>query len=190
MKKKLTNQSAIRGPCAPIWLALVCALTTSVYANTITVTNGNDSGPSSLRQALAVVNDGDTINFDSALNGQGITLTTAELLINRSITIMGPGAKLLTVARAQNAPGFRIFHVAPNHTVIIQGITITHGIDVTGAGIWNDHATLTVNSCAITGNSATDSKYAGGGILNDGFCCGVGSGPATLNVANSTISGN
>src|SRR6266404_2919333 len=175
-----------------ICLAFLYAAAVSARADIITVTNTNDSGSGSLRQALADANGGDTINFDPALNGQTITLTTAELAINRSITIMGPGAKLLTVARAQNAPGFRIFHVAPNHTVIIQGITITHGIDVTGAGIWNDHATLTVNSCAITGNSATDSKYAGGGILNDGFCCGVGSGsgPATLNVANSTVSGN
>jgi len=162
----------------------------SAYADIITVTNTNDSGPGSLRQALADANGGDTINFDPALNGQTILLTTAELAIAKNVTISGPGANLLAVSRDQNAPGFRIFHVAPNHTVIIQGITITHGIDVTGAGIWNDHATLTVNSCAITGNSAMDSKYAGGGILNDGFCCGVGSGPATLNVANSTISGN
>jgi hypothetical protein len=173
-----------------ICLALFCSVSMSAYADIITVTNTNDSGPGSLRQALADANDGDTINFDPALNGQTILLTTAELAIVKSVTISGPGANLLAVSRDQNAPGFRIFHVAPNHTVIIQGITITHGIDVTGAGIWNDHATLTVNSCAITGNSATDSKYAGGGILNDGFCCGVGSGPATLNVANSTISGN
>jgi len=110
------------------------------------------------------------------------------LRIVKNVTISGPGANLLAVSRDQNAPGFRIFHVAPNHTVIIQGITITHGIDVTGAGIWNDHATTHREQCAITGNSATDSKYAGGGILNDGFCCGLAPGPATLNVANSTIS--
>src|SRR5947208_5234658 len=176
--------------CGAICVALLCAIAVSAHANIITVTNTNDSGPGSLRQALADANDGDPITFDPTLNGQTILLTTAELAIAKNVTISGPGANLLAVLRDQNAPGFRIFHVAPNHTVIIQGITITHGIDVTGAGIWNDHATLTVNSCAITGNSATDSKYAGGGILNDGFCCGLGSGPATLNVANSTISGN
>src|SRR5437879_2073608 len=190
MKKKHTTQSAFLNLCAAIWLGLVCATVISAPANVMTVTKTNDSGSASLRQALADAHDGDTINFDPALNGQTILLTTAELAIVKNVTISGPGANLLAVSRDQNAPGFRIFHVAPNHTVIIQGITITHGIDVTGAGIWNDHATLTVNSCAITGNSATDSKYAGGGILNDGFCCGLGSGPATLNVANSTISGN
>jgi len=189
MKTKHTVRSAFSA-CVSTCSALVCVVAIAAYANIITVTNINDSGPGSLRQALADANGGDTINFDPALNGQTILLTTAELAIVKNVTISGPGANLLAVSRDQNAPGFRIFHVAPNHTVIIQGITITHGIDVTGAGIWNDHATLTVNSCAITGNSAMDSKYAGGGILNDGFCCGVGSGPATLNVANSTISGN
>ena len=54
-------------------------------ATTITVTNGNDSGPGSLRQALAQANDGDTINFDPSVNI--VTLTTAELVIAKSITI-------------------------------------------------------------------------------------------------------
>src|SRR6476659_6284742 len=54
-------------------------------ATTITVTNGNDSGPGSLRQALAQANDGDTINFDPSVNI--VTLTTAELVITTSITI-------------------------------------------------------------------------------------------------------
>ena len=37
-------------------------------ANVITVTNENDSGPGSLRQALADAQDGDTINFDPSVN--------------------------------------------------------------------------------------------------------------------------
>jgi hypothetical protein len=159
-------------------------------AGVITVTNTNDSGPGSLRQALADANDGDTIDFDPALKGQTVLLTTAELAVTKNLTIIGPGANLLAVSRDQNGPQFRVFHVAPSRTVIVEGITISNGIAVSGGGIWNDHATLTVNSCAVTGNSATDSKYAGGGIINDGFCCGGGSGPATLNVINSTISGN
>src|ERR1700757_3221543 len=54
-------------------------------ATTITVTNGNDSGPGSLRQALADANDGDTINFDPSVNI--VTLTSTELAIAKSITI-------------------------------------------------------------------------------------------------------
>src|SRR5205814_8893646 len=68
-------------------------------ATTITVTNANDSGPGSLRQALADANDGDTIQFDPALNGQTITLTSGELVVADSITISGPGPSLLAVPR-------------------------------------------------------------------------------------------
>src|SRR5437870_1620317 len=103
-----------------ICLSVFCSVSMSAYADIITVTNGNDSGPGSLRQALADANGGDTINFDPALNGQTILLTTAELAIAKSVTISGPGANLLAVSRDQNAPGFRIFHVARNHTVIIR----------------------------------------------------------------------
>src|SRR6266853_554566 len=106
-----------------ICLAVFCSVSMSTYADIITVTNTNDSGPGSLRQALADANGGDTINFDSALNSHTILLTTAELAIAKNVTISGPGANLLVVSRDQNAPGFRVFHVAPNHTGISQVIT-------------------------------------------------------------------
>ena len=57
-------------------------MATSAHANIITVTNTNDSGPGSLRQALADANDSDTINF--AVTGT-IGLTSAELLVDKSI---------------------------------------------------------------------------------------------------------
>src|SRR5260370_38722998 len=44
-------------------------------ATTITVTNGNDSGPGSLRQALADANDGDTIHLDAS--ARTVILATA-----------------------------------------------------------------------------------------------------------------
>jgi hypothetical protein len=40
--------------CAAICVALLCAIAIAAYAATITVINTNDSGPGSLRQALAV----------------------------------------------------------------------------------------------------------------------------------------
>src|SRR5580765_3501495 len=83
-------------------------------ATTITVTNGNDSGPGSLRQALADAQDGDTINFDPSLGV--VMLTTAELTIAKSITISASPQRV-TVQRATQAPQFRIFHVMPGHSV-------------------------------------------------------------------------
>ena len=63
-------------------------------ATTIVVTNTNDAGSGSLRDALAMANDGDTITF--AVTGS-ITLTSAELQITHNVTISGPGATSLAV---------------------------------------------------------------------------------------------
>src|SRR5690348_11203616 len=82
---------------AGISFALLCAVVFSAQANIITVVNTNDSGPGSLRQALADANDGDTINFDVSLKGQTIALTSGELVIDKSITITGLGSDQLAV---------------------------------------------------------------------------------------------
>ena len=146
-------------------------------SNTITVTNTNDSGAGSLRQALADANDGDTINF--AVTGT-IGLTNGELLIDQNITISGPGPDILAVSRSSNV--FRIFHVMSAHTVTIEGLTIEGGYGDSGGGIWNDHATLTINNCAVVYNA---SLYNGGGIFSDGS-----NGSATLTIIDSIVSSN
>jgi hypothetical protein len=160
---------------AGICLALLCALGVSADANIITVTNTNDSGPGSLRDALTIANDGDEITF--AVTGT-IGLTSGELLVDHSITISGPGAENLAVNG--NAKS-RVFHVT-GENVTISGLTITNGnVSGLGGGIYNDHSTLTVNDCTISGNSGE-----GGGICNDGQL----SGAAALQINNSRINAN
>src|SRR5262249_44351261 len=66
--------------------------------STLTVLNNADSGPDSLRAAIAAARDGDTIDFDPGLRGQTITLTSGELLIDKTLDIEGPGAADLTVS--------------------------------------------------------------------------------------------
>jgi hypothetical protein len=188
-------------------------------ANIIVVTNTNDSGPGSLRQALVDANDGDTIDFDSSLNGQTITLTSGQLVLDKSVTISGPGANLLAVDGNAND---RIFSINPGsnpgETVIISGLTIRNGHAVTGndgGGILNVSATLTVIGCILSGNSGNGVLSVGGGIANEAFeltnatltvtNCTVGdnsagsgggisnsaaAGGVTLTVTNSTITGN
>src|SRR4051812_19914742 len=90
-------------------LLLFCAMAMQARGIMITVTDTNDSGPGSLRQALADAHDGDLISFAPGLHGQTITLTTAELVIDKSITINGPGTNLLGVYRSSQT-SFRIFH--------------------------------------------------------------------------------
>lgn len=145
----------------------------ALRANIITVINTNDSGPGSLRQALLDANDGDTINFDSSLNGQTITLTSGQLNVDKDVTISGPGADHLAVdGNAQS----RVFYVNPGKTVFVSGLMITNG----SSGIYNDGSALTLSDCTVSGNS-------GAGIYNNaaGFAAN-----ATLTVSNCTINGN
>src|SRR6516225_7440156 len=83
-------------------ICLVCVAVLACYglspalnANTITVTNTNDSGPGSLRQALAVAINGDTINA-TGVSGT-ILLTSGELQITHNVSITGPSAGRLAV---------------------------------------------------------------------------------------------
>src|SRR3954452_7071301 len=86
-----------------------------LLAGTITVTSGADAGGTcpgtdcSLRQAIATAVSGDTINFAPSVTV--ISLTTDRLLINKNLTISGPGADSLTVVRSAQALIFRIFDV-------------------------------------------------------------------------------
>ncbi|HEX4696926.1 MAG TPA: right-handed parallel beta-helix repeat-containing protein [Candidatus Udaeobacter sp.] len=165
-----------------ISVSLLCAIGISAHAAVITVTNTNDSGPGSLRQALIDSHDGDTIDFDPSLKGQTISLTSAELVINKSITISGLGPNLLAVSRSQNAPAFRIFNLVPERSVTIQGLTISNGVAPQfgcGGGIFDEGSSLSLINCTVSGNS-TDGT--GGGICAESN--------ATLTIESSTLSGN
>ena len=159
-----------------VCVLLFCAIAIAARATSITVTSTDDSGPGSLRQALADANDGDVIDFDPSLNGQAIRLTTPALVIDDSISITGPGPDLLAVCRGNNdcfssfdtqragskgphrpqGIGLGIFHVMPGHVVSIAGLTISYGHD-TGGGIFNDQSSVSVNNCIIWGN--LDDRY-------------------------------
>src|SRR5882762_7413414 len=77
------------------------------------VVNNSDSGAGSLRQAIADACDASTITFNMAMVTSPISLTTAELGINKNLTITGPSSSLLTVQRssAGGTPDFRIFTI-------------------------------------------------------------------------------
>jgi hypothetical protein len=149
-------------------------------AAVIRVTNTNDSGTGSLREALATAKDSDVI--DATHVAGAITLTTGVLLVERSVTINGGGANVL--ALDGNASS-RVFQINSGNTATISGLTIRNGHDDTLGGGINIEAgaTLTVTNSTVRGNSAGsvgNPEVEGGGILNSG----------TLIVSNSTISGN
>lgn len=152
---------------------VVTCLTDSV------VTTNADSGPGSLRQAIADACSGGTISFDMNQVVSPITLTSAELLIDKDLTIAGPGADVLTVRRstAGGTPLFRIFNSASGRTIDISGLTISNGNLTNDAGGVFNAGTLTLTGVTISGNTTTGS---GGGISNTFM----------LTIADSTVTGN
>ena len=114
----------------PCVIAALLLSATDAVAATITVTNGNDSGLGSLRRAILIdASPGDTINFAPSVTT--VNLTSDELIINKNLTIIGPGANRLTVQRSTNAPEFRIFRIRSSTvTVSTSGITISNGSSV------------------------------------------------------------
>ena len=150
------------------------AVCTNIVQNTF------DSGPGSLRAAVANTSDGDAITFCPSVTGT-ILLTSGELLITNGVTILGPGASVLAVS-GNNAN--RVFHVRHGANIVIANLTIANGrvAASVGGGIWNDRSELTVTNCTISGNNADN----GGGIFNDG----EPPGSATLTVLNDTFVGN
>ena len=154
-------------------MALLIAL--PVKAGDVTVFNTNDSGAGSLRQAIADAIDGDTILFDSSLEGQTISLTSGELLITKKLTISGPGANLLAISGNNLS---RVIHIAA--TVTINGVTIKEGTAPDGGGIFNNGGSVTLTNSTIASNTAT--ATGGGGIVN------FGGGSVAL--TNSTVASN
>ena len=128
---------------------------------TFNVTNTNDSGTGSLRQAISDANNAtgaDTIEFDNSLSGQIITLSTGELTITDDLTINGLGAEQLTINAAGNSGVFNVDdgNASNNQVVSIDSLTITGG---SIGGIFNTED-LSVSNSTISGNS-------GGGIFNN-----------------------
>jgi len=142
----LLSGAMTRATTFAISVLLLCVFAMPADAATITVTNTNDSGPGSLRQALVNANDGDTIVF--AVTGT-IVLTSDGLVIDNDLTISGPGANRLSINGNQAGYGC-VFGIAHNNTVTISGLTITNGL----CGIYSDHATLTVSNCIVSDNIA------------------------------------
>jgi hypothetical protein len=160
---------------------LVRALETRISPAVFTVTNTNDSGSGSLRQAIVAANastGADTIVFESTYFNipRTITLTSGNMLITETLTIQGPGAGLLTVSANNNGS---VFHVDPgsgNQAVSISGMTITQANEPCVYLVSYPPSHVTISGCKFTGNSDSAVLETVPG--------------ASLAIVNSTISGN
>jgi hypothetical protein len=164
------------------------------------VTNLNDSGAGSLRDAIAQANDEasnpgpDTIRFDVTVRGGSVNLTTfvdpqagtiagpTGLVVSSSVTIAGTGE---TIARS-GVNAFRLFQVTFSGTLTLQDLTLSGGIALGGAGggggggaagfggaIYNQ-GWLSIIGSTLTNNLAVGGATTGGGNTGGGGLGGPG----------------
>jgi Ca2+-binding RTX toxin-like protein len=168
---------------------MVLALAFPVLAQGRVVFSAADSGPGSLRQAIADAAPGETIQVPSFT----IRLTSGQLFINKDLRITGRGARQTVISGSHND---RVFFVRGTH-VAIGELTITDGLarDAPaqgmgipplagwGGGLSHNGGTLDLTDVTVAGNTAAGNDAGdglGGGIYNDG----------TLTLLNSTVSDN
>ncbi|MDO8362066.1 MAG: choice-of-anchor Q domain-containing protein [Actinomycetota bacterium] len=158
--------------------------TGDVQAAGFEVTNLNDDGAGSLRQAVADANalaGPDTITFQSGLTGT-IVLTTGQLNITDSVTVTGPGAAVLSVSGNDASRVFYLYNPAVTPIdVTITDLTVTDGNAAAGLGggivVMDENLTL---SHVVVKDSAASK---GGGLSADGF-------NMALTISDSQITGN
>ena len=150
-----------------------------VNTGTFVVTNTNDSGSGSLRQAILNANatvGADTITFAGVFTDATpdiITLTSGKLTINNDITILGTGASNLIVS-GNNSSG--VFEISGSGTdANIDGLNIANANDPLGSILLNSNTSL-----SLTNSTVSDNRGEVGGIFNRG----------TLSLTGSTVSGN
>lgn len=165
----------------------------------LTVTNTNDSGPGSLRQAILDANTTDAIDHIVFSGPAFLSPATITLLsdlppipggpvLEKGLLIEGPTTAPLTIS----GEGHKLFEIGSTTptfaSVEIHNLNITGGVvkgpDL-GGGAFRIHqlSVLKLSRSAVYGNKAIEDGGMGGfggGILNQGF----------LFVHDSTISGN
>lgn len=149
----------------------------------LVVTNLDDSGPGSLREALALIADDGTITFDPGLAGGTMALTSGQLTIDSSVTVDASAAAPVTISAGELS---RVLQVQAGAVVAMSDLVIRDGVAAPqGGGILNlgelslDRVTVTDN---LENSGGTSFDLGGGGIYN-------GDG-ATLNLTDSTVSDN
>jgi hypothetical protein len=160
---------------AGLGLGAMLAAPGAAQAEDFRVTNLNDDGAGSLRDAIEQANAdaaSDRILFKSKLSGR-IELDLF-LGIFEPVQIIGPGARRVTID-ANGSPLFSI-GASAGDDVAISGLRLHDGANLGGGAISSGDADLNLSGLAITNGYAG----TGGGIFSTG----------NLTIENSTINGN
>jgi Ca2+-binding RTX toxin-like protein len=142
---------------------------------TLTVTNLNDSGAGSLRNAIGSASAGDTIQFDSSLANSTITLTSGQIEIDKDLIIDGSNAADLTISGNQASRIFEATKTADGSAInlTIKNLSFADGkttesgeAGAGGAILTSSHTTLTVENSVFKDNIAGGE---GGGAIFSGW---------------------
>ncbi len=139
-------------------------------AATLKVTNCNDSGPGSLRQAVASAHSGARIKVAPRTCS---TITLAST-INIATSVALAGSRFHPVAITGDITS-RLFTIPANVSVTVSRLTISTQKSLSDGGGISNAGMLTVTNSTLSGDLA---RLGGGAILNAG----------TLMVTNSTLS--
>jgi hypothetical protein len=182
-------------------LAALALSASAASAATITVTSKADSGPGTIRAALAGSSNGDTIVIPPGT----YAVTSQDLDVDNAVTLKGSYART-TILKADGDN--RVLAVTASSPVTIEGVTVTGGGGAAGAldgaGI---HSTtpLTLTRVALSGNGTNGGD--GGGLWTskalqmsqslvahddavDGAGIVLATGASDSSIVNSTIAEN
>src|SRR6478736_4017610 len=137
--------------------AAVAAASPLAGAATFTVTNVNDAGPGSLRDAVAQANaasGADTVLFQANL--MGAIALASEIVITDTLNLSGPGVGRITVDGATSTRLFKVQHAGGSAiTATFSGLTLAHGhAPDEGGAIWSTGDNVVVDGCILDGNIA------------------------------------
>lgn len=149
-------------------ILLFCLIATSnLFANTITVTNTNDAGAGSLRQAVINAISGDTIDFDIMMisTGSDTIKLASEISYNKSLVINGIHTSYDTLfISGENS--CRIFNITGGNSTLNR-LTLVNGNSINGGAIYAG-ANLQLYDCNFLHNYTSGyggALYKSGGNL-------------------------